>query len=223
MRTPSIYLITFFSLCCWQFRAVADSLACYGRADTKVLDPSDSRVVRGNGVFQRGHKNYPFATFSVAEQDSTDPIRICFRYEIENDTLADSASKYSTDQLIQSFRWKDVGLDFVDLNSTGRFEWFKSDFTAYDNLEVSASNVAAFENSSATTTAILAVEATMPNNAPDKPNNPRPIRSYRITEHFPTTTSKLADAHLPTTPVIPVSHEEATSIRPWLPKSTLET
>jgi hypothetical protein len=161
VRRLYIYLVALFiPFAGGQVRGTASAQTCYGPGGNTDLDPHDSKVVRGDGVFQRRNEKYPFSTFSIAERDPGDPKRICIRYEIENDTSPDDNDAARRKQQIKSFRWKDIGLGFVDINVLHRFKWAKNDFTNYDTLQVSASDVAAFENSSATTTTVLTMEET---------------------------------------------------------------
>jgi hypothetical protein len=214
MRKPYIFLAALFMGCAGgPFGQPASAQTCYGPGDNANLDPSDPQVVRGESVFQRGNEKYPFSTFSIAKRDPGDPNRICIKYEIENDTSPYENNASRGKQLIKGFRWKAIGLGFTDVDVLHRFKWLKPDFTNIDVLQVSASDVGAFENSSATTTAVFTTEESLP-----AKSNARPIRSYKIADRFPSTISNLAEAHLPLTPVIPIPNESATKIEPLVTK-----
>jgi hypothetical protein len=209
-----LFLSFFVTYIIFDVKAMAGSSACYNVADASILNANDPLVVRGEGIFLRGKEQYPFTTFSLAERDTTDPKRVCFRYEIENDTQFNKNNNGSASQTIQAFRWKDIGLEFVNIDNSQRFKWQKVGFTNYDELQVAASSVAAFENSPATTTTILSTEDTNSDTGGGNSGKARPIRTYRITENFPSTVSPLKEAHIPATPVISVSNASARDIKP---------
>jgi hypothetical protein len=172
-----------------------------------AIDWSDQSVVKGDGIFQRANENYPFETYTVAARDPSDTQRICFRYKIKNITPF-SGSNEGLFKPIKSFRWKDVDIEFIDVNDV--YDQVKTDFTNYSDLQISTSNVGAFENSVATTRTILTNEEI----ETAKSTGVRPISRYDVKDHFPTAAPALSGAHLPGTPVIPVPNETAKEIQP---------
>jgi hypothetical protein len=201
--------------------ASANPSACYKAGDNPNLNAHDPLVILGGGIFRRDGEEYPFATYSMAERDSTDPKKICFRYEIENLAKPEQTNSDGSNLVIKSFRWKDIGLGFVDVKETPRVLWYKEGFTIHDNLEVATSNVAAFENSQATTTTLMSIEDTSKNDGKTGSSNVRPIRSYKVTEHYPSLSLSLEAAHIPTTSVISVVDDDngtAKKMRPLVNK-----
>lgn len=202
----SVMFLLYIPLVCFPNKATA---GC--NDTTPEINWSDPSVVKGDGIFQRGSENYPFDTYTVAARDPSDTHSICFRYLIKN-TLPSSGTNAQSLKPIKSFRWNDINLPFVDIDTS--LDWGKSDFTNYSDLQISTSNVGAFENSPATTRTILTTEET----EAAKSTGVRPLGQYDVKDHFPTAASALDKAHLPSTPVIPVPNETAKGLKPIVNK-----
>ena len=175
----------------------AQRLACSTPRNDGDLNANDPGVVRGQDIFHRGSDEYPFETFSIASPNLTAPGKVCFRYEIENisDKTIAPAGNPSGD--IKAFRWKDIGLSFVDVSRAHRVRRLKNEYTRFDAVTESNSDVAAFESANATTTALVTVEQAEQKG--DKGGPKLPL--YKLTDRFPTTANALAEAHIPPTPV----------------------
>src|SRR5271155_119066 len=195
------------NVCSAQTNATSPNRACYTPAlkNDRDLDTSDPRVVSGANVLRRDHHEYPFATLSAAAKDPTAPdSRVCFRYEI----------KCTGDEEIQSFRWKDIGLGFVDLDKQHPVRWYDTAFTKYDWVAEVSTSVGAFERSAAATTALLPVEKVEQEHL----GNGARIFEYKLTDRFPSTVPVLAEAHMPLTPVLAVPAKIAPEIPPLVSK-----
>src|SRR6266702_732926 len=115
MRSALVVFTVLVSLGGTRPGVAAPSPGCYMPGATAELNPSNPRVVQGGDIFHRDQAQYPFSTFSAAERDPTSADRVCFHYEVENNTMPH--------QEIKSFRWKDIKMPFTDVAYPTRVRW----------------------------------------------------------------------------------------------------
>lgn len=127
--------------------ASEDPRACHKKGD---LAKGEDGVVAHKGRFTRkGGREYPFETFSLSAKDESRVPNMCFRYEVQN----------TGDKKIESFKWPDIDVWWVDISATKRIKETRDGQTEADKAKVEWTDVGAFKNEWDTTRAHFTLES----------------------------------------------------------------
>ena len=99
------------------------------------LDNTNSH--KWSGYFSRDSRIYPFDVYSAWAPKSASKSEMCLRYEIRN----------TGDEPIEKLRWKDLGINFVDISEYDFFKWRRDRTSRKDEAEISRSSILSFERS----------------------------------------------------------------------------
>jgi hypothetical protein len=149
--------------------------------DTGQLGAQEKGVVHHLGRFTRaGRPDHPVETFSTGQKKNKNEANMCFRYEIDN----------REDQTLESFRWPDINVWWMDIKPKARSVVRRDMPTKYEEPDAIASDMFAFAGAKDRSEAHFTIEQTAQRKVGVK-QIASSLEFYRLSESVPSAVSFL--------------------------------